>query len=106
MKLNIVDVKQPEDNQRIFRISTYDISSVEISKIKQAFIKANRGTITLNESDITVTNTPNGANVSTVTVNINKGRLRKTFTSDLNNMNFLRWVNFLRITRLIGQILD
>lgn len=94
LKLNIVDVKQPEDNQRIFRISTYDISSVEISKIKQAFIKANRGTITLNESDITVTNTPNGANVSTVTVNINKGRLRKTFTSDLNNMNFLRWVNF------------
>ncbi|MBU5915342.1 hypothetical protein JVW18_23960, partial [Vibrio cholerae O1] len=66
----------------------------EISKVKQAFINANRDVITLAEGDISVTNTPNGANVSTITVNINKGRLTKSFASNLANMNFLRWVNF------------
>lgn len=63
-------------------------------KVKQAFINANRDVITLAEGDISVTNTPNGANVSTITVNINKGRLTKSFASNLANMNFLRWVNF------------
>ena len=61
---------------------------------KQAFINANRDAISFAEGDISVTNTPNGSNVSTITVNINKGRLTKSFTSNLNNMNFLRWVNF------------
>ena len=62
--------------------------------MKQAFINANRDAISFAEGDISVTNTPNGSNVSTITVNINKGRLTKSFTSNLNNMNFLRWVNF------------
>ncbi|MGT0186145.1 hypothetical protein ACVNP0_13100 [Staphylococcus aureus] len=62
------------------------------SKVKQAFINANRDVITLAEGDISVTNTPNGANVSTITVNINKGRLTKSFASNLANMNFLRWL--------------
>ncbi|WP_255964584.1 hypothetical protein, partial [Staphylococcus aureus] len=55
---------------------------------------ANRDVITLAAGDISVTNTPNGANVSNITVNINKGRLTKSFASHLANMNFLRWVNF------------
>lgn len=92
--LKIIDVKQPEGDQRVYRMSTYDITTDEISKVKQAFINANRDAITFAEGDISVTNTPNGANVSTVTVNINKGRLTKSFTSNLANMNFLRWVNF------------
>lgn len=75
-------------------MSTYDITTDEISKVKQAFINANRDAISFAEGDISVTNTPNGSNVSTITVNINKGRLTKSFTSNLANMNFLRWVNF------------
>lgn len=94
ISLKIIDVKQPEDDQRVYRTSTYDLTTDEISKVKQAFINANRDAITFAEGDISVTNTPNGANVSTVTVNINKGRLTKSFTSNLANMNFLRWVNF------------
>lgn len=92
--LKIIDVKQPEGDQRVYRMSTYDITTDEISKVKQAFINANRDAISFAEGDISVTNTPNGSNVSTITVNINKGRLTKSFTSNLNNMNFLRWVNF------------
>lgn len=95
--LKIIDVKQPEGDQRVYRMSTYDITTDEISKVKQAFINANRDAISFAEGDISVTNTPNGSNVSTITVNINKGRLTKSFTSNLNNMNFLRWVNFLKI---------
>ncbi len=94
ISLKIIDVKQPEGDQRVYRTSTYDLTTDEISKVKQAFINANRDAITFAEGDISVTNTPNGANVSTVTVNINKGRLTKSFTSNLANMNFLRWVNF------------
>lgn len=94
LTLKIVDVKQPEGDQRVFRSSTYDLTADEISKVKQAFIAANRDAITLAEGDISVTNTPNGANVSTINVNINKGRLSKSFTSNLDHMNFLRWVNF------------
>ncbi len=94
ISLKIVDVKQPEGDQRVYRTSTYDLTTDEISKVKQAFINANRDVITLAEGDISVTNTPNGANVSTITVNINKGRLTKSFASNLANMNFLRWVNF------------
>lgn len=92
--LKIIDVKQPEGDQRVYRMSTYDITTDEISKVKQAFINANRDAISFAEGDISVTNTSNGSNVSTITVNINKGRLTKSFTSNLNNMNFLRWVNF------------
>lgn len=92
--LKIIDVKQPEGDQCVYRMSTYDITTDEISKVKQAFINANRDAISFAEGDISVTNTPNGSNVSTITVNINKGRLTKSFTSNLNNMNFLRWVNF------------
>lgn len=92
--LKIIDVKQPEGDQRVYRMSTYDITTDEISKVKQAFINANRDAISFAEGDISVKNTPNGSNVSTITVNINKGRLTKSFTSNLNNMNFLRWVNF------------
>lgn len=92
--LKIIDVKQPEGDQRVYRMSTYDITTDEISKVKQAFINANRDAISFAEGDISVTNTPNGSNVSTITVNINKGRLTKSFTSNLANMNFLRWVNF------------
>ncbi len=94
ISLKIVDVKQPEGDQRVYRTSTYDLTTDEISKVKQAFINANRDVITLAEGDISVTNTPNGANVTTITVNINKGRLTKSFASNLANMNFLRWVNF------------
>ncbi|HCY8403108.1 TPA: hyperosmolarity resistance protein Ebh, partial [Staphylococcus aureus] len=94
ISLKIVDVKQPEGDQRVYRTSTYDLTTDEISKVKQAFINANRDVITLAEGNISVTNTPNGANVSTITVNINKGRLTKSFASNLANMNFLRWVNF------------
>lgn len=94
ISLKIIDVKQPEGDQREYRTSTYDLTTDEISKVKQAFINANRDVITLAEGDISVTNTPNGANVSTITVNINKGRLTKSFASNLANMNFLRWVNF------------
>ncbi len=94
ISLKIIDVKQPEGDQRVYRTSTYDLTTDEISKVKQAFINANRDVITLAEGDISVTNTPNGANVSTITVNINKGRLTKSFASNLANMNFLRWVNF------------
>lgn len=94
ISLKIIDVKQPEGDQRVYRTSTYDLTTDEISKVKQAFIDANRDVITLAEGDISVTNTPNGANVSTITVNINKGRLTKSFASNLANMNFLRWVNF------------
>lgn len=94
ISLKIVDVKQPEGDQRVYRTSTYDLTTDEISKVKQAFINANRDVITLAEGDISVTNTSNGANVSTITVNINKGRLTKSFSSNLANMNFLRWVNF------------
>ncbi|HBI0740083.1 TPA: hyperosmolarity resistance protein Ebh [Staphylococcus aureus] len=94
ISLKIVDVKQPEGDQRVYRTSTYDLTTDEISKVKQAFINANRDVITPAEGDISVTNTPNGANVTTITVNINKGRLTKSFASNLANMNFLRWVNF------------
>ncbi|HDH6786435.1 TPA: hyperosmolarity resistance protein Ebh, partial [Staphylococcus aureus] len=94
ISLKIIDVKQPEGDQRVYRTSTYDLTTDEISKVKQAFINANRDIITLAEGDISVTNTPNGANVSTITVNINKGRLTKSFTSNLTNMNFLRWISF------------
>lgn len=94
ISLKIVDVKQPEGDQRVYRTSTYDLTTDEISKVKQTFINANRDVITLAEGNISVTNTPNGANVSTITVNINKGRLTKSFASNLANMNFLRWVNF------------
>lgn len=94
ISLKVIDVKQPEGDQRVYRTSTYDLTTDEISKVKQAFINANRDVITLAEGDISVTNTPNGANVSTITVNINKGRLTKSFASNLTNMNFLRWVNF------------
>ena len=102
--LKIIDVKQPEGDQRVYRTSTYDLTTDEISKVKQAFINANRDAITFAEGDISVTNTPNGANVSTVTVNINKGRLTKSFTSNLANMNFLRWVNFHKIILYLGQM--
>lgn len=94
ISLKIIDVKQPEGDQRVYRTSTYDLTTDEISKVKQAFINANRDIITLAEGDISVTNTPNGANVSTITVNINKGRLTKSFTPNLTNMNFLRWISF------------
>lgn len=94
ISLKIIDVKQPEGDQRVYRTSTYDLTTDEISKVKQAFINANRDIITLAEGDISVTNTPNGANVSTITVNINKGRLTLSFTSNLTNMNFLRWISF------------
>lgn len=50
--------------------------------------------ITLKIIDVKQPEGDNGSNVSTITVNINKGRLTKSFTSNLNNMNFLRWVNF------------
>ena len=89
LTLKIVDVKQPEGDQRVFRSSTYDLTADEISKVKQAFIAANRDAITLAEGDISVTNTPTKANVSTI--NVNKGRLSKSFTSNLDHMNFLRW---------------
>lgn len=104
ISLKIIDVKQPEGDQRVYRTSTYDLTTDEISKVKQAFINANRDAITFAEGDISVTNTPNGANVSTVTVNINKGRLTKSFTSNLANMNFLRWVNFHKIILYLGQM--
>lgn len=93
LKIKVVDIKQPEDNQRVYRTSTYDLTSEEISKVKRAFINANRDVITLSERDITVANTPNNSNVSMVTVNINKGQLTKSFTSNLANMNFLRWIS-------------
>lgn len=96
LKVNVVDITQPEGNQRVYRTSTYDVTSNEIERIKQAFIDANRAAITLNNNDITVTNTPNGANASTITVNIHKGRLSKTFTSTLDHMNFLQWIDFPR----------
>ncbi len=86
-------MKQPEGDQRVYRTSTYDLTTDEISKVKQALLNANRGIMPA-EGDISTTNTPNGANVSTITVNINKGRLTKSFASNLANMNFLRWVNF------------
>ena len=104
ISLKIIDVKQPEGDQRVYRTSTYDLTTDEISKVKQAFINANRDAITFAEGDISVTNTPNGANVSTVTVNINKGRLTKSFTSNLANMNFLRWVNSHKIILYLGQM--
>lgn len=96
LKVNVVDITQPEGNQRVYRTSTYDVTTNEIERIKQAFIDANRAAITLNNNDITVTNTPNGANASTITVNIHKGRLSKTFTSTLEHMNFLQWIDFPR----------
>lgn len=43
--LKIVDVKQPEGDQRVYRTSTYDLTADEISKVKQAFINANRDAI-------------------------------------------------------------
>ena len=46
----------------MYRTSTYDLTTDEISKVKQAFINANRDAITFAEGDISVTNTPNGAN--------------------------------------------
>ncbi|MBU5908536.1 hypothetical protein JVW25_17830, partial [Vibrio cholerae O1] len=57
ISLKIIDVKQPEGDQRVYRTSTYDLTTDEISKVKQAFINANRDVITLAEGDISVTNT-------------------------------------------------
>ncbi|HIA7083826.1 TPA: hyperosmolarity resistance protein Ebh, partial [Staphylococcus aureus] len=66
ISLKIVDVKQPEGDQRVYRTSTYDLTTDEISKVKQAFINANRDVITLAEGDISVTNTSNGAGAFTI----------------------------------------
>lgn len=66
ISLKIIDVKQPEGDQRVYRTSTYDLTTDEISKVKQAFINANRDVITLAEGDISVTNTPNGAGAFTI----------------------------------------
>ncbi len=66
ISLKIVDVKQPEGDQRVYRTSTYDLTTDEISKVKQAFINANMECNYACEGDISVTNTPNGANVSTI----------------------------------------
>ncbi|MGT2333972.1 hypothetical protein ACVPOY_10885 [Staphylococcus aureus] len=43
ISLKIIDVKQPEGDQRVYRTSTYDLTTDEISKVKQAFINANPG---------------------------------------------------------------
>ena len=76
----------------VYRVSTYNLTNDEINKIKQAFKAANSG-LNLNDNDITVSNNFDHRNVSSVTVTIRKGDLIKEFSSNLNNMNFLRWVN-------------
>ena len=92
LKLKIVDVNAPTGNNRVYRVSTYNLTNDEINKIKQAFKAANSG-LNLNDNDITVSNNFDHRNVSSVTVTIRKGDLIKEFSSNLNNMNFLRWVN-------------
>lgn len=92
LKLKIVEVNAPTGNNRVYRVSTYNLTNDEINKIKQAFKAANSG-LNLNDNDITVSNNFDHRNVSSVTVTIRKGDLIKEFSSNLNNMNFLRWVN-------------
>ncbi len=92
LKLKIVEVNAPTGNNRVYRVSTYNLTNDEINKIKQAFKAANSG-LNLNDNEITVSNNFDHRNVSSVTVTIRKGDLIKEFSSNLNNMNFLRWVN-------------
>lgn len=92
LKLKIIDVTSPTDNNRVYRISTYDLTDEEINNIKQAF-KASNPDLNLNDNDISVTNTFDHHRVNNVRVTIRKGDLIKDFSSNLNNMNFLRWIN-------------
>lgn len=92
LKLKVVDVNAPDGDNRVYRVSTYDISSDEINNIKQAFKAANPN-LNLNDDNIIVTNTFEYHRVNNVNVSIRKGELVKDFTSNLNNMNFMRWIN-------------
>ena len=94
LKLKVVDVNQPTGDQRVFRISTFNVTDEEKAQIKQAFINANRSQLQLSDSNVVITNTLNGLSTSTITVNIIKDKLQKSFTSNATNMNFLRWVDF------------
>ncbi|WP_374955507.1 hyperosmolarity resistance protein Ebh [Staphylococcus sp. UMB0328] len=94
LKLKVVDVNQPTGDQRVYRISTFNVTDDEKAQIKQAFINANRNQLQLTDNNIVITNTSNGTNTSTITVNVIKDKLQKSFTSNATNMNFLRWVNF------------
>ena len=94
LKLKVVDVNQPTGDQRVYRISTFNVTDDEKAQIKQAFINANSSQLQLTDSNIEITNTLNRLNTSTITVNITKGKLQKSFTSNATTMNFLRWVDF------------
>lgn len=78
LKLKIVEVNAPTGNNRVYRVSTYNLTNDEINKIKQAFKAANSG-LNLNDNDITVSNNFDHRNVSSVTVTIRKGDLIKSF---------------------------
>lgn len=92
LKVKVVDVGQPEGNNRIFRTTTASLTSEEVAQVKQAFKNANPS-LNLNDNDITVDNVQSTNQVSQVTVTVHKGELRKQFVSNLQNMNFLRWIN-------------
>ncbi|WP_435056198.1 hyperosmolarity resistance protein Ebh [Staphylococcus pasteuri] len=94
LTLKVIDVQQPTDDQRVYRVSNYQLTDEEVTRVKQAFINANSQVLPLTENDITVNNPDARQGVSTVTVTVSKDRLVKTFTSNLNNMSFLRWVDF------------
>ncbi|WP_424842390.1 hyperosmolarity resistance protein Ebh [Staphylococcus pasteuri] len=94
LTLKVIDIQQPTDDQRVYRVSNYQLTDEEVTRVKQAFINSNSQVLPLTENDITVNNPDARQGVSTVTVTVSKDRLVKTFTSNLNNMSFLRWVDF------------
>ena len=105
LTLKVIDVQQPTDDQRVYRVSNYQLTDEEVTRVKQGFINANSQVLPLTENDITVNNPDARQGVSTVTVTVSKDRLVKTFTSNLNNMSFLRWVDFPNDTKSVGLIL-
>ncbi|MEJ7445694.1 hypothetical protein WL480_12625, partial [Staphylococcus hominis] len=67
LKLKVVDVNQPTGDQRVYRISTFNVTDDEKAHIKQAFINANSSQLQLTDSNIEITNTLNRLNTSTIT---------------------------------------
>lgn len=94
LSLKVIDVNEPTDDQRVYRISKYQLTDDEVTRVKQAFINANSHILPLTKNDITVNNPLSDQGVSTVTVTVTKGKLVKSFTSNGNHMSFLRWVDF------------
>ncbi|WP_222122629.1 hypothetical protein, partial [Staphylococcus aureus] len=90
----IIHLKQPQPHQPLYPTSTYHLTTHQISKLKQPFINPNTHLITLPQPHISLTNTPNPPNLTTITLNINKPPLTKSFPSNLPNINFLRSLNF------------